>query len=69
VTGQARRRPPTDRADTLIGTVLCVALFAALTVAVIVTDRPGPVLAVVILGGYTALAVWGLTITHRRESR
>jgi nitrate reductase NapE component len=69
VTGQARRRPPTDRADTLIGTVLCVALFAALTVAVIVTNRPAPVLGVVIVGGYAALALWGLTITHRRESR
>jgi hypothetical protein len=68
VTGQARRRPPTDRADTLIGTVLCVALFAALTAAVIVTGQPAPILGVVIVGGYTAVAVWG-TLTNRRRSR
>jgi hypothetical protein len=64
MTGQARRRPPTDRADTLIGTVLCVALFAAITVAALVSDRPGPVLGVVIVAGIGALAVWG-TLTNR----
>jgi hypothetical protein len=68
VTGQARRRPPTNRTDTLIGTVLCVALFAALTAAVIVTGQPGPVLATTIVAGIGGLAVWG-TLTVRRWSR